>query len=142
MLATKTLGPVPQASANLDASSGDAGGDANVAGDLVLPKRLCRILRSLLKRVEALPASSRPWTTWFTGADEPTFHTQESWQAIMVRDLMCPIVSPRSAMSCCGYVSAVSATRATCVEPFVDNQFDFALWRPSSPSPIKRATID
>jgi len=79
VLATETLGPVPQAGANLDASSGDVGGDANVAVDPVLPKRLRRILRSLLKRVEALPASSRPWTTWFTGADEPTFHTQESW---------------------------------------------------------------
>ena len=79
VLAAETSSPVPQAGANLDATSGDAGGDANVTGDPVLPKRLRRISRSLLKRVEAPPASSRPWTTWFTGADEPTFHTQESW---------------------------------------------------------------
>jgi len=60
----------------------------------------------------------------------------------MVGDLMCPLVLPRGAMPCCRCVSAVFATRATCVEPFVDNQFDFALWRPGSPSPIKRAAID
>ena len=79
VLAAETSGPMSQDGANLDATSGDMGGDADVAGDPVLPRHLRRISRSLLKRVEALPASSWLWTTRFTEADEPTFHTQESW---------------------------------------------------------------
>jgi hypothetical protein len=49
----------------------------------------------------------------------------ESTQTIMVGDWMCPVVSPLGAVPCRDSTSAVSATRLTRVEPFVDNQFDF-----------------
>lgn len=94
-------------------------------------------------------AGSRPRTSRFAGADErrlsrgygPSFTARDTWQAIVVGALSCPVPSTNGAMPCRDSVSALFAKRPTHVEPDLVSQFDF-IDRSASLSSIERVAPD